>query len=291
MSRLSLYTTLWVLAVGAACDSAFDAKSQCSLPPPLTQNTVLLQTSQLGDRSVKENSTINDTLDKPHSERHGDKEGSASHLPSSDGVRRFFMKLIFGTATLTSDQKTKLIIFFSITGLLVVIVVGVAQFLSRRAQAIRAANEAAEQERLPRQMDPREWTQAVAAYRHAMTGKTSKTIIKGSKQPKPQESGVLKSAIAQAEMLDAAQGKKPPGGSEAEERAKRAKAAMARFESSQSSAQPPSAEEEEAEEAQPLGSMHSLDEVDGSFEGIDFVPDHSGPTACTYFSKPSDAHN
>lgn len=275
----------------------------------------MLQTGYTGERLERlerENSTINYTLDKPGSERHATRNRLSfaylrDRLPSLESIRVFFMMLIFGTPTFSHHQKILLCVFFGVVIVSAAILASVVYFSERW----RSAAAASERERLPRQMDPREWAEAVNAYRRVMTGKNSRTVIRGSSVPQPAESAILKSAIAQAEIRDAAAaassshgGKKPGSQAAAGTTASelRAQAAMAR----QSNASdldncsstgvgnmqvrtPSTLTPTTEEEAEWLGMMHSIDDDDHSLDCLDHTADqldHHGPTACTFFRNP-----
>jgi len=143
-------------------------------------------------------SSLNSSLEKPRkpkSSKEAAKKdfslvGLHEGLPILENIQNFFMMLIFGTATLAHHQKVLLCVFFGVASLFAIILI-VVVYLSSGREAT------ADRWRLPPNMDPRLWAEAVDAYRCVVAGRRN-----SGQQPK--ESSILKSAIAQAEVRDGA---------------------------------------------------------------------------------------
>lgn len=272
-----LYFNLFLLPfISVACDtSAQEGDVSCLAISSLVQGSSLLQTNYGSDVLHGSENALNDTLEKPHAEQ---KEKAYGF--SVSGVRRVFMQAFFGTDTLSLSQKISVAI---IGGMAFICVTVWATLVCFAERWLPKATDSSSERRPPGQIDQRQWEDTVDAYRHAMTGKNSRTIIRGCNEPQPQESAILKASIAQAKMRDGSTASSSPQEKQAAEvkaRDLRAQAALARLSgapqekcSSDDTDYVPSAQE---------GIPSSNDGVD-SLEGTQF--DHRGPTACTYFRK------
>lgn len=297
---LLLYQTLFLVA-----SKTCNADDQCSQAPAHVQGSMLLQVVQLNDRLQKEGVAVNSALERLHSKAHAvQSQLSFTGICSSvESARRFFMKLIFGTPSLTHDHKVLLGVLSTIIGIAIIFALiwaGLIYFADRLRSATpspeagRSANLTPEAGRLPKAMDQAEWQDSVSAYRHVMTGKNSRTVIRGNTTPQAKESAILQSGIAQARVRDGTAGQNispaQKAKAEAKDRDKRAQAAMARLSRSSNGDNGASAssghEASTPEEAEWLTNMDSID--DGKVGSVSedsaaFAPDHKGPKACKFF--------
>lgn len=275
---LLLYQTLFLVA-----STTCIRDDQCSHAPAHVQGSMLLQIVHLNDRLQKEGVVASPALQGPHSKAYA----AQSQLSFT------------GTPSLTHHHKVLLGVLFGITIILVLIWAGLVYFADR----LRSAAPTPEPGRLPRAMDQAEWQESVNAYRHVMTGKNSRTVIRGNTTPQAKESAILQAGIAQARIRDGTAGKQispaQKAKAEAKDRDKRAQAAMARLSRSsngdngapassenlmESTPSPPTATT--AEEAAWLATMDSIDggqDRPVSEESNAFAPDHKGPKACKFF--------
>lgn len=272
------FSHVWILVACSNFDNDFEQEAsgaECGLVHHDAQGSALLQMRRQSERFE-----MTQTFDRPQTLQHDAKNENSftsfvAHGWSS--VQKIWrslsphQKIMFGAMLV--------VITFSVLvwGILI-------RFGNQVLAAQREKKEREEEEE--RQRSRQQWEESVVAYRHAMQGKNSQTVIRGNKVPQPKESPMLQAALAQARARDGT-----VHVSEEKAREIRAQAALARLSNqskddcfasasagpsdicSQAAVTPPIAENSRKQPK--VGECSSL--------SSDFEADHDGPVACTYF--------
>jgi uncharacterized protein YxeA len=263
------------------------------------------------ERRQVEGTEINQTVVRPITKKNETKSGYslASVWKSGSKVQQVWSSVWSSVQQFLSDTANRFANFSRSQKVLVVVILAIViasafiwGALVRYGNQVMAANQKKkeQQEEEERQRSQNQWKEAVDAYRNAMQGKNSQTVIRGSKTAQPKESAILQAAIAQAKVRHGTAARTPQEMQAAEEKARelRAQAALARLsgpskdESSSSTSAGSSETCSQAtltpptdEEAELNRKAQSRADADFSLGGSDFEADHLGPVACTYFRK------